>query len=42
MVGLTIYVRGRVHIYGTPRVSNNFPIMDDMTKIILYNYDGKI
>ena len=42
MVGPTIYVRGRVHIYSTPRVFNNFPIMGDMTIIILYNYDGKI
>ena len=42
MVGPIIYVRGRVHIYSTPRVSNNFPIMGDMTIIILYNYDGKI
>ena len=42
MVGPTIYVRGRVHIYDIPRVPNNFPIMGDMTIIILYNYDGKI
>ena len=25
-VGLTIHVRGRVHIYCTPRVLNNYPL----------------